>query len=1046
VALIHVPFEAGLNDSTDPVLTDGRLYQAENVRFHKQGRVSKKYGLESPVYSGATGMPNAVGQWNGTPFIVGNERLSLFPLDGPSGSQHYIQHPLAMSPVLPRKSEVVAANQRNTNRPLMRADVCALSNTLIYTYDYGNASISLDAYWSFAVRTNDGATLYQPPLRTGWGPRALSWIGQSTAIIAFFQNDGLCATRVSGQAPYELAQATALAQLTGCFDAIATATPDEWYSVTRQQDNTLLVQRFSGFTELSNSTLTVGGPTMSVTISVADYGVLIVYVLSTGQARAVSLNTSLATAVSTGTVSSSFNFAASHQQAAIYPASSTNANVLLEAIEVASGMSHRLLSGAELVVSSLGGGHSPAGQRSFYHLGLASKPFQMGGRWFTWCSVDNDMLNPTTDASVPSGVISGWTNQRGYWMLDVTNLGTTSEAAAPILPLAMTSYPMQASIPYPTGTRAFLPQAVQSQGSGAPYWVTPLIEPIRQRESVTASGTTGDLTQLQAVSWHSGDNGNNQQRVLNKRRDWVDVHGGLQFAGGFISEMNGSLVETGFTNYPVISRVRRGTGMGGSLATGTWSYSAVYEWTDPLGRVQQSNPADPVTIGVGIGDGAILDIARPLGGKWSVPVTVDPGDVVVVVYRTTIGGTTYYRTTRNLSNTAIVPTMSAPTVNYIDTRSDLSLQQRQILYTQGGVLGNIIPPAARYEASGGSRLWLAGLLRPRQVQFSKLLVRGEPVNFPDDDSFRIDLPEDITGIKWGDGTLIVFSEENIYLINGDGPNDQGAGSFSTPQRMPSDVGCVEHFSIVEIQDGWLFQSRRGIYLLPRGFGPPVFVGAEIQDTLLAYPTVRSATAVVDSGGSRLGESTVRYVVSDSDGNTRVPVWDTALKRWVSVDKYESNDLALVGNQANHAVVVRDSLLAPNPVRRETAAAWGDGSQATGFVQSRIRTGNIRPFGLIGWGRISEIEVMGEIRDSAKLRARVSTDGATGTDLYEVLKVGDPGKRLHHQVKMPVAYCNSLDIEFSDVASGASEGLVLHGITLDVEPSEGLPRRGADERS
>jgi hypothetical protein len=224
------------------------------------------------------------------------------------------------------------------------------------------------------------------------------------------------------------------------------------------------------------------------------------------------------------------------------------------------------------------------------------------------------------------------------------------------------------------------------------------------------------------------------------------------------------------------------------------------------------------------------------------------------------------------------------------------------------------------------------------------------------------------------------------------------------------------------------------------------VGAAIQDTMLAYPTVRSAAVIVDSGDPRQGETTVRYVVSNSGGETRVPVWDTALKRWISVDKYDVNDLALIGTHEDKAVVVRDNMSKANPIRRELSTAWGDGAVGTGFIESRIRTGNIRPFGLLGWGRVNKLEVIGEIRETADLYARVSYDGATGVPLTSVKKTGSIGQRFNHQWHLETSYCNSIDVELWDGASGASEGLVFHGITLDVDPQDGLPRRGAEETS
>ncbi len=357
----------------------------------------------------------------------------------------------------------------------------------------------------------------------------------------------------------------------------------------------------------------------------------------------------------------------------------------------------------------------------------------------------------------------------------------------------------------------------------------------------------------------------------------------------------------------------------------------------------------------------------------------------------------------------------------------------------GGVLANVLPPACQFQAEGGGRLWLGGLFNRTEVVCSKLLVPSEPAQFTGHDAFSVFFPQDVTGIIWGDGALIGFTEESLYIVSGDGPNDQGQGSFTEPQRLPSDVGCIAWQSVVEISQGWLFQSKRGIYLLPRGFGAPVFIGASVQETLKAFPEVRSAVRVIEPGDSTLGEATVRFVVANSAGSCRVLVLNTTTMRWESVDNY-GEPIAIAGIWDDRFTYVSPSFFNGVGIRQENyGTPSGLTSDRGAFVRTRIKTGDLRPFGQLGSGKAYKLQVMGEIRTPATINAIVSFDGVSGTTLTSVSKSGYPGQRFYQQWNLPQHHCNSIDVDLWDGATGAGQGLVFHGATIEFDNSPGMPR-------
>jgi hypothetical protein len=210
-------------------------------------------------------------------------------------------------------------------------------------------------------------------------------------------------------------------------------------------------------------------------------------------------------------------------------------------------------------------------------------------------------------------------------------------------------------------------------------------------------------------------------------------------------------------------------------------------------------------------------------------VTARPS-VQVEIYRTLANGQTFYL--NRVIDSDI--TAAGGRVTYTDLLSDATQASQQALYTQvGQTLPNAFPPASRFGCVGGQRLFLGGLVRSDLVQASKLIFGDQSPTFCDSDAFRIVLPAACTGLAWMD-VLVMFTAEGIYIASGDGPTDDGLGDFGNLTRMPYELGCIEPRSVKVIDDGCFFQTSRGLYLLPRGFGAPVPAGDNVMETLRSF--------------------------------------------------------------------------------------------------------------------------------------------------------------------------------------------------------------------
>jgi len=82
-----------------------------------------------------------------------------------------------------------------------------------------------------------------------------------------------------------------------------------------------------------------------------------------------------------------------------------------------------------------------------------------------------------------------------------------------------------------------------------------------------------------------------------------------------------------------------------------------------------------------------------------------------------------------------------------------------------------------------------------------------------------------------DSALVVFKSEDIYSIQGQGPDDTGANTtYGNPSSIQSNVGCVEAESVVRCPLGIFFRGRRGLYLLDRSLQVK-YVGKPIEEAL-----------------------------------------------------------------------------------------------------------------------------------------------------------------------------------------------------------------------
>lgn len=365
---------------------------------------------------------------------------------------------------------------------------------------------------------------------------------------------------------------------------------------------------------------------------------------------------------------------------------------------------------------------------------------------------------------------------------------------------------------------------------------------------ISEAGTVFTLLGVNATTLDS-NNANQFQAVTQNNN--------LNIVGGILQVYDGvSVIESNF-HYPPENVTASAAGSGSGLGTGTYQYQVTYEWADNFGQIEVSTPSTPIEVTVTSGQKVTLTIPTLRLTKKS--AAQGRTEVTVCVYRTPVNGT---GATLNEVTSILAPLLNSTTVDtvqFVDVLSDIDASSNRFIYTTGGVLDNVAPPASSLITLYQNRIVLSGLEDPNILWFSQNKqdysnYNTTPTNFAAELTIGCDpLGGPITAIKNLNQNLVIFKATNIFIVQGDGPNNTGGGdSYPNPQILTSaDVGCSNQNSIAIIPasgsgtgeiGGLIFQSNKGMYLLDQGLNT-TFIGAPVY----AYNnlTITSSTLVPD---------------------------------------------------------------------------------------------------------------------------------------------------------------------------------------------------------
>lgn len=451
----------------------------------------------------------------------------------------------------------------------------------------------------------------------------------------------------------------------------------------------------------------------------------------------------------------------------------------------------------------------------------------------------------------------------------------------------------------------------------------------------------------------------------------VQLGGCLFMPGGLVTCYDGLRpYESGFFHAVTVENIA--TPAGGSLAAGSYRYRIIPEWRYATGEVERGSWVDTEVATAAASDKVTFDIhcyattrktrLRPNG-------TLGPPKIVLAVYRTKVDGAAFYLNSSidpadtGLSNNKHVQNNpnSSHIISYSDDMVDATLATKERLYTDFTPIDHVAPEACSVMAVGQGRIFLAGHADPYLVTYSKIWQAGEAVHFHD--AYQIVVPAAggrVTGLHVTDTGLLIFCERRVYFAPGTGPDNTGAGdSYGEPQLLTSDVGCIDGGPVVQVPDGWMFPTDKGIRLLDRGYS--------VKD--IGAPVIDDARARIDGDDLRAAfVSPAEHRVVFVSDTTASLVYDYLVNQWSEWTQPVGVAAVTWGDRhvyATSTAVHKSRLAGESNAKRDSGSAYN-----LDLELAAIPLGELN-----GFGRCWELSLLGEWVGTHGLRVRLAYDGS-----------------------------------------------------------------------
>jgi hypothetical protein len=240
----------------------------------------------------------------------------------------------------------------------------------------------------------------------------------------------------------------------------------------------------------------------------------------------------------------------------------------------------------------------------------------------------------------------------------------------------------------------------------------------------------------------------------------------------------------------------------GAAGTGAYTYHFLYYYEYTIGSEihQDFGPTTLVQVlsceAPNVAAVAITNIPVLSNGTT---LHYDTANIKVKIYRTKSGGTTAY----------YIDEVTNGTTTYNDNDADSAIGDRDVVYTEGGVLDNDEPPLAKFVFACQKRAFYLHIKEGSEVLSStgKISAENDIDSVPGGNLFEVE--DEIEGGSSVSDIPIVGCKRHVYRLEG-AYDEFGRGNV-TPVRIHDTAGLVSHLSFVQAHSRLFWAGRNGFY-------------------------------------------------------------------------------------------------------------------------------------------------------------------------------------------------------------------------------------------
>lgn len=401
-------------------------------------------------------------------------------------------------------------------------------------------------------------------------------------------------------------------------------------------------------------------------------------------------------------------------------------------------------------------------------------------------------------------------------------------------------------------------------------------------------------------------------------------------------------------------------------------------------------------------------------------------NVSIVLYRTQNNQTIFYRVSSLTDLTYNDPTVD--TITFTDALPDSLIIGNEQLYTNGGNLPNINPPAVSAITTYKNRAIYLSPENPFQWGYSQQVVGGSALAFD-----SLDLIENIdqaigeaTGVLGMDDKLLLWGPKKKFYVVGEGPSANGANNdFTDATPIIGTTGTQNQQSIVPLSTGVLYQDpEKGIWFLDRSLQENYNVGSDIEE----YSTQQITSSQIFSDHNKV-------IFTLASGQNLV--YDYFLGQW-EVDPFSiaAVDSTIFQNKLTYLQASGLSL-------QETPGEYSDNGSV---IPISLATGWLTPgASLQGFQRLWEVQILGMYFSPHTLTINIYQDFVDTPTQVVVIPVLTAPEQYRFRFKILRQKFEAIKIEIIESQSGTpGQGFSLSGIAFRAGMKKGLAKLPAGE--